>query len=257
MMTVNSYRDFDMFKRNFLTRGDEFTIIEKGKQKSLQINGKLEVSYKQKNNSLSQYLRNPKYLNIIRIVHAEVNRYIVSNNFNIAPVEPVNKAILLKNSLYRQYPDGSYFYLIDIKHAYWRFAYLLGYIKYETYKKYKDAKEYKLARNIALSTLVSKKQKQYYSNGKLINEIRCVNDYSALMYKNIRYSTYNMVGKIELILGDKCLAYRVDGVMVTGDAIPIVRQFLRNNKLTGDIIECQKENDSQYLIISTGKLKNL
>jgi hypothetical protein len=257
MMNLTSFRDFDAVARSLNNQKVDFAVVEKGKKKSVFINGKIEIHYRSVNKKISGYFNDPKNLNVIKIVHAQANSYIKANKLLIKEVKQKNGAVKLKKGLFRSFPDGSYFYLMDIKHAYWRFAYLLGYIKYDTYKKYKDSPDFKLARNIALSTLATKKKKKYYSQGKLINEITCLNSCSWMMYKNIRYSTYNTCGDIERLLGDKCVAYRVDGVMVTGDAIQIVKNFMKSRKLSYEIVECQKINDLQYTIIDTGEVKNL
>ena len=257
MMHITSIRDFDAITRGLINQKADFTIVEKGKKKSVFINGETELLYRSPNKNISGYFKDSKNVNLIRIVHAQANAYIRAHNLEIKEVKQKNGAVKLKKNLFRSFPDGSYFYLMDIKHAYWRFAYLLGYINHETYKKYKDAPEFKLARNIALSTLTTKKRKKYYIQGKLINEITCCDICSWMMYKNIRYSTYNTCGEIEQLLGDSCVAYRVDGVMITGDAIQIVKHYMKNRKLFYEIIECQKINDLQYTIIDTGEVKNL
>lgn len=257
MMTLTSLRDFDAIMRGLNNQNKEFSIVEKGKKKSVLINGKTEIYYRSKKNRISDYFKKSSNLNVIRIVHAQANAYIKDHGLEVDEIKQKNGAVKLKRELFSSFPDGSYFYLIDIKHAYWRFAYLLGYIKYDTYRKYKDSPDFKLARNIALSTLTTKKKKKYYSGGKLINEILCHDNCSWAMYKNIRYSTYNTCGELEALLGDRCVSYRVDGVMVTGDAIPVVKHFMKIRKLSYEITECQKVNDIQYAIVATGEIKNL
>lgn len=249
-------RDFNAVQKSLVNQRRNFTITEKGERRTIYFAGKPQVKYMGRSN-LSAYFRDTQKLNLIRTVHAQVNKYIKAQNFLIEEIEPTYKAIKLKRELYRSYPDEYYFYLVDIKHAYWRFAYLLGYINHSTYTKYKDDPDYKLARLIALSTLSSKKKRKYYINGKFINEILSYDMCSWIIYKNIRHSTYNICGELNKILGDKCLSYRVDGVMVVGDVVPIVKEFMKINKLSCKIVECQKVNHSQYVITETGEVKNL
>ncbi len=257
MMSLSKPRDFDAIRKLLIKQKKDFIIVERGRKKTVIISGQPRIYYNSISHNNSKYFKDATKLNLIRIVHAQVNKHIKSKGFLIDEVPHVFSSINIKKALYSTYPDGYCFYHVDIKHAYWRFAYLLGYITYATYTKYKDDPDYKLARNIALSTLSTKKKRKYYSQGKFINQILSYDICSWTIYKNIRYSTYNICGEINKMLGDKCLAYRVDGVIILGEALSIVKEFMRINKLYFKVIECQKANDFQYVITDSGELKNL
>ena len=255
MMQVNRLRDLDAVKRSLADQGKDFNIVIQGARKTIHMDGKAQVQFSK--NHRNRYFKNPAKLSVIRTVHGQVRKYIKDHDFHIPEIKQVHGAIQVKKALYRTFPDGAYFYHLDIRHAYWRFAYDLGYIKYKTYKKYCDDLDFKLARNIALSTLSSKKKMVYYKGGKVINDIICDDHQAWIIYKNIRYSTYNTIGELNKMLGDRCISYRVDGVTVTEDAIQIVKQYFSLRKLAFEMFEIKKVNDYQYVIVESGEIKNL
>lgn len=258
MISIDTLRDFNAVSKSLIHQARTFSVIEKGKKKTLHIGGHPEVIYQPFRKSKSKYFNQPGNINVIQVVHSQVTKHIRKKEFFIEEVKSRYPAINVKKDLYQPYPDGSYFYHIDIKHAYWRFAYSLGYISYATYKKYKGP-QYKLARNIALATLATKKQKKFYENGEMILQVKCDDQPRWMIYKNIRYATHNICGEIEDLLGDRCISYRIDGLMVINEAETImkVKAFLKKHNLQYIISERQKINDHQYVITDTGELKNL
>lgn len=185
---------------------------------------------------------------MIAVVHREVDRYIVMNNLKIEKIDNIHGSFYKDHDAYSAIQPGTQLMYIDIRHAYWRVAMVNRYISKYTYKKYAEDPDFKLARNIALSTLSTNVDREYYLNGKYFNSVGCANTARNQIYKNIRHHTYNIVGEMAETIGEACYNYRTDGLLVLND--PAVVDFaidhFRKNSMLIKITPCIKVDDYTY-----------
>jgi hypothetical protein len=99
----------------------------------------------------------------------------------------------------------------DLNHAFWRIAYLKGYISEKTYEHglIEKAKALRLA---TLSVLGREKKYEKYQNGVKIDDIiiRPKNEILQLVYKDIRYSCYYTMYELSKLLGDDFDCWKTD-----------------------------------------------
>ena len=155
--------------------------------------------------------------------------------------------------MYLDLPMGFEFFYVDIKHCYWRIAYLIGVLNKKTYIKYRDSARYKLARNISLSILTSEKSKEYYENGELLLKVTCDNTHYKTIYQNIRYTAYNFSGRVKELLDGRCIGYYVDGFMILPEDFELVRKEMRSAKMYYSLTKCTKIDAKKYMYGSVEK----
>jgi hypothetical protein len=99
----------------------------------------------------------------------------------------------------------------DLNHAFWRIAFIKGYISEKTYERglIEKAKALRLA---TLSTLGTERVYDIYKDGVLVEQqIKRKKDEVLLdVYKDIRYSCYFMMHELSVILGDDFDCYKTD-----------------------------------------------
>lgn len=100
----------------------------------------------------------------------------------------------------------------DLNHAYWRIAYLKGYISENTYTKGLRNDDSKQVRLATLGVLGRKKEYDVYENGEYVRTIIRTpeNPLAKMVYKDIRFTCYNMMYELSQILGDDFESWNVD-----------------------------------------------
>jgi hypothetical protein len=143
---------------------------------------------------------------------------------------------------------GDKFYYIDISHCYWRIAYLKNYISKKLYENVLKKPELKIYRNMALACIVAPKKRQYFKNGEMILEISEDKELWKIIYDNIRFTSYNIIGNISSSEDIKkyFIAYRTDGIMVTKPALKFVENMLKQHNLDYKVYNCVKVDDNHY-----------
>jgi len=228
-------------------------VEHKTGSKYLVINGRALYTTSRKIPSL-KILKDPVSKSLIANVRKTVNKYILENNFNIEPVKLVYPACSIDRGKYKSLDEGAEFFYVDIKHAYWRIAYKMGVICKPIYERYKDSQKFKLVRNIALSTLARSITRDYYRNGKLLNSITCVSDHYKQIYKNIRYTTYNLTGTLNEIAGKNSIGYKIDGLLVLPAAVNKIKQQIKNKRFFYSVTKCKKIDDKRFLFGTEEKI---
>lgn len=99
----------------------------------------------------------------------------------------------------------------DLNHAFWRIAYVKGYIRKKTYE-YGMPDKAKALRLATLSTLGREKSYEKYVNGEFVGTIvgKEKNEQLQFIYKDIRYSCYYMMYELSQMLGDDFDCWRTD-----------------------------------------------
>jgi hypothetical protein len=129
---------------------------------------------------------------------------------------------------------------------------LKNYISKKLYEDVLKKPELKIYRNMALACIVAPKKRKYYKNGELFIEISEDKELWKVIYDNIRFTSYNIVGEIANNNQVKkyFIAYRTDGIMITKPALKIVEIFLKKFNLEYKIYNCLKIDDNHYFFDS-------
>jgi hypothetical protein len=188
-------------------------------------------------------------------VRASVTRYIKKTNFQVPAIKKEYPVTFTNRFFWESIPENTEFFIIDAKHAYWRIAYLHGYINKKLYEKYAENKEMKQVKNISLSILNSRQKRQYYSGNKLTHEIGCDTSLYCRVYDNIRYFSYNLCGSLRNSLDESCFAYRTDGVFILKPGLHDAKKIFEKNNLLYKIEKCVKV-DNKTFSTQDGELKN-
>lgn len=191
-------------------------------------------------------LKNKLARDLMKNVRSSVTRYIKSVNFQVPEIKKEYPVIFTNRLFWESIPDNTDFYIIDAKHAYWRIAFLLGYIKKGMYEKYAENKEIKAVRNIALAILNSSHKCEYYQNRKKIHECECDTSLYSRVYNNIRYFSYNLCGRLRNDLDNACFAYRTDGVFLLRFGLYRAKKIFEENNLLYKIEKCVKIDNKSY-----------
>jgi len=249
MIELN-YKDLDIYKSNLLKRKTSFVIEKKRNEQNILVQGKRIAKFKA-NNSLSHLQREDSkhILNLFATVKKSINKYILDSNYNIQKVDKKYDSTYSNRGLFRELPIGFEFYYVDVKHCYWRIAYLKGYISEYFYLKVLENPDLKIFRNMALSCIIAPKTKEYYEDGKFICEITEDTEIYNDIYESIRFTAWNIFGSIafEKIGKEKTIGYYTDGIMIFSEDVPKVRTILARNKLQYNIYKCKKVTDTEYL----------
>jgi hypothetical protein len=259
MLDLKNKGDFDIVKNTLIQKKLTFFIDTSASSSYIVMDNKKRASYKTGTAELSSYFKDRAKANIISTVHGQVYRFIREHGLEIEKVIPEYPSQGKNFKLFRELEPGTELAYIDIKHAYWRVAFILGYISKSTYKKYANDPEYKLGRNVALSTLVSKKRREVYIEGKYRDTIHCNKNILETVYSNIRYKTYNIIGELAELLGDGCFLYRVDGLLSLYDMTTIMycRDYFKKENVLFDVVKYIKKDDSHILNAITNELKKI
>jgi hypothetical protein len=257
MLRAKSNTDFTVIKQNLIARKHTFFIEQKANNYSIIFNNKKQSTFYSKASQVDGYFKDKTKIGVIASIHKEIERYIKSQNLYIEKIKPVHAPMLKEFKSFRELPNDTNLVIVDIKHAYWRIAYLLGYINKKLYKRYADNEDYKLARNIGLSTLVSKKFREMYVNGIQVYKLQCINPQNNVIYENIRHVTYNFIGELHEELGVYSFGYRTDGLLAlnTPEVIEHCKDYFKKNKLLFEATEYIKVNDKEIKSVLTGKVK--
>lgn len=163
------------------------------------------------------------------------------------------------HELYKKLPMGTWFSAIDIKHAYWRMAFIRGYINQKLYDRLK-VPQFKFIRNKALACMTSKVKYQRYKEGELVIEYYTGDPVLLEVYDDIRQRTYSVLDEVAEIVGpDFFLKYHTDCVYVKNEVIDQVTDIFKKHDLDFSIARCRcmdSEMFMQYDINNKPQLKH-
>jgi hypothetical protein len=243
MLQTKTSKSFDQLC-NFISRKGLYSIQLKGKNKILYYNGKELANFRE--GEPNKDLKSKASHILMKTVRASITRYINKVNLDVPIIKQEYPVVFTNKLFWLSIPNETEFYIIDAKHAYWRIAYLKGYIGKRLYEKYAENGDMKVVRNISLSILCVVLKRQYYLGDKLIAEIEADNSLYCRVYKNIRYTSYNLCGRLRNELDKHCFAYRTDGVFVLKPGLKRAKQIFEENNMPYKIDKCTKVDDKTY-----------
>jgi hypothetical protein len=259
MLNLNS-KDLEIYKNNLGSRKRSFFIDTKRGEKNIIVAGR-NVAKLKRNNSISNLGSDDSksILSLFASVKKSVNRYIVNKNFQIPVVPKRYNSVFVNRPLFDTLPVGSQFFYIDVKHCYWRIAFLQGVITDYYYNKVLEKPDLKLYRNMALACVIAGREREYYPNGEFLMKIREDNSLHEQIYKNLRHTAWNIFGRLcfEQIGEDNCIGYYTDGILVFPDDLKTVKAVLARHKLQHRIIPCEKTAHREYVYIDEGDIRRI
>lgn len=257
-MIVMDIDNLDTYITNLKKRKKTFNIEKKRSELNVVISGKKIAKFKNKNAVESVDKKdNKSILNIFSSVKKSINRYIIDNDFKISSVDKKHESSFTNRRLFDSLPYGTEFYYVDVKHCYWRIAYLNGYISEYYYNKVLENPDLKIFRNMALACIIAPKKVEYYIDGKHIWTIQEDTRLYEKIYENIRFTSWNIFGQLtyKKIGTDKTIGYFTDGIMIFKEDLPTVRTTLSRYKLKFNIVKCIKKNYREYLNTEINTIK--
>ena len=257
MLELNT-NNINKFKENLLKRQISFNVEKKRNEILFVSNGKKIAKVESKNSlSFSKAESNHQILNLFANVKKSINKYLVKQNFSFEKIDKEYDSSFTNRILFDYLPIGTQFYYIDVKHCYWRIAFLNGYISEKYYKKILENPDLKIYRNMALSCIIAPKSVEYYKDGVLINHIEEDTSIYKTVYENIRYKAWNTFGKLcfEKIGKDKTIGYYTDGIMVLQEDVDTVKSTLTRNRFQYRVIKCIKTKHRQWMNCDTNEFR--
>ena len=251
MLPVKTLESFNKIV-DHLGHEHSFSIEIRGMRKVINFNGKRIASFRP--GATNPELQTKEARKLMSQVRASMTRYIKKNNFAVPKIKKEYPVVFTNRLFWESIPADTEFFIIDAKHAYWRIAYLLGYLSENMYKKYAENKDLKQVRNISLAILNSSIKKEYYRHGEKILEVQCDTSLYHQIYDNIRYFSYNLCGKIRNNLDDSCFAYRTDGVFILKSGLSRAKKMFDNANLLYKVDKYTKIDDKTYVNIN-GEIK--
>lgn len=242
-------KSFNNYIDNFCRENKTFVIESKRNLESLYMNNKLVLMTKNKNNRFGKDKTKLKsIINLFAQVQKSINRYLKQIEFDIQPVEKRFGSSKTDRDKWRSMGVGEVFYYIDVKHCFWRIGFLKGYIGKNLYENILLKEELKLQRNMSLALIIAPKRRRYFKYGKLLHEISEDRRMYRIVYDNIRFTAYNLMGDCMVMSKQHFIAYRTDGIMVDKKAIKRVSRFIDDNGFNYLIKECCKVGDRHYVV---------
>ncbi len=198
------------------------TIIGNDFDKSLSMAIKFKKDFKTKKSGLCSeifmsnseqrilFTKNKEFMSglfLFKMVRKDVEDYIEKNGA-IIPIDeiPVN----YKNE---NFDSKNKIIGVDLNHAYWRVAYLKGYISQNTYEKGLKSSKLKQVRLSALSNMGRSKIYKVYAKGEFSHEEKSEPIKELIdIYNDIRYSTFAVLKDISIELGNDFYCWKTDCV---------------------------------------------
>ncbi len=253
--------DFNVFTKNLASNNaiycieqkrDRRVLIHQGKpmalyagNKSSQPRCELPKTYWEKKEDLR---KSRQVLGLISAVKRDFTSHIIRNKIIIPEVQQVYGACWRNNEKWMDMEKNSQFFYVDADHCYWRIAYLLGYISERLYSETLKKLNMKLYRNMALACVVAGKARQYFNGTTKLMELYESNDLYVRMYNNIRYTAYNVMGRIAEATKEKCLGYKVDGIMIDEEYLEVAKTMMEENDLLYKVMDCKKLNAQMHTL---------
>ena len=143
---------------------------------------------------------------LFNMVKRNCEKFLVDNPFIVLPEQKPVSAYNFDYDHTKGVITGT-----DLDHAYWRIAFIKGYISEKTYLFGLDEK-CKALRLATISTLGREKKYELYQGSELIESVVLVKKDEQLrrIYKDVRLSCFFMLSQLAEVLGDEFDCYKTD-----------------------------------------------
>jgi hypothetical protein len=170
-------------------------------------------------------------------VSRSFNAYAKQNPIENVPFYP--SMVFKTNRVDFDKLDPNSYSATDLDHAYWRIAFLLGYISEKLYNS--GLKWDKRIRNITMAVLASERKFVKFDNGEPTpnQSIIIKKETLSKMYKNIRHTCYQHMNALMVLLGEDFLCYKTDCIYYVKKAAntKMVMKYLSEHRLLFKIVE--------------------
>lgn len=149
---------------------------------------------------------------------------------------------------FKEIPNGSVFYSVDINHAYFQVLRKLNYISEEFYRIYKDQDHYKKAFHFSCSWLASRTKIYTYKMGVLVgvqDKAKSEKEFKQI-YDNVRHTLQNLLGELYERIGTNAVAYLTDEIFIKKEALPEVKEFFKEKGYEFKTSLCWKINNTEF-----------
>lgn len=246
METNNGRSNFKAYVDSFIAKKKNFHIHRKRGNESMHVNDNTVAIYKSGKRKKNKQL-DKEVVNLIANVSKNINNFCVKNQFDFEIEKERHTSIWSNHDLFFELDEGEIFYYIDIKHCFWRIAFLKGYISENMYKSILEKPHLKTYRNMALACIVAPASRDYYVNGEKVLGIEEDKTMHRLIYDNIRFTCYNLMGDIAAAVGEKyVIGYRTDGIMVLPEKKDEVISLIKEQDFMCTDKRIIKVDDSYY-----------
>src|SRR3990167_2408770 len=238
---------FDEFVKQFDKQNLEFVVSSKRNLHLLYYNQQLLLISKNPNNRFKlqkKEIRATKSL--YGQVKTNVNKHLKLNLFNPEIVEKRFNSSKKNREKWEQMGAGEIFYYVDIKHCFWRIAFLKNYISKKLYERVLEQPEFKVHRNMSLALIIAPESRAFHKNGKVEYRITEEKGMYNDIYNNIRYVSYNLMGDCMELAGKHFISYMTDGIMVDKPALKKIEKFIKNQNFFYTVVECSKIDKKTY-----------
>ena len=240
-------KSFSGYVKSMSDQKRTFIVGKKRGNKGIIFNNKYLVMNRNKNIVKNKKVKSSEINSLIGQVAKSVNRFLVSVKLDPEIIKQEHPSTSTNRRKYRLMKDGAKFYYVDIAHCYWRISFLKRYISEKLYNNVLLKDELKLFRNIALACIVSPAGRTYYIRGVKSYVIEEDRSLHRIIYNNIRFTCYNLLGEIAKSAGDSFIAYRTDGIMVEKKGLAKVKKLMKENNFMFTVKECEKMDELYYL----------
>jgi hypothetical protein len=238
-------KDFNDYVTHLSESGSRFIVDEKRNTKSIIISGKYFAFTKNKNH-LAKGEEKKEMLSLFSQVGKSVSNYIKLNEFDVEKIKQIHPQTQVDRKKYEKMKVGAEFFYVDISHCFWRIGFLKGYINPKLYNKVLKNPSLKQFRNMSLAIIKAARSRYYFDNGKLINKVTEERTLWENVYDNIRFTCYNFLGETKSVAGNKFVAYKTDGIMVTRPALKKIKDAFTAAGFEYKVITCFKVDDKNY-----------
>jgi hypothetical protein len=246
MPTKSEKSDFDAQKETFIKRQKTFHIHKKRGTETMHMSDNMVAMYKSSKRKKDKSL-NKEIINLIANVAKNVNSFIRKSNCQFEIEEERHSSTWTNRDLYDELDEGEIFYYIDVKHCFWRIAFLKGYISKRMYESILDKPHLKTYRNMALACIIAPASREYYVRGRHVITIEEDKTLHRLIYDNIRFTAYNLMGDIAAVIGDAyVIGYRTDGILVLPDMKDEVVSLIEEQDYMCEVKKIIKIDDEFY-----------
>lgn len=246
--------NFDRYVTNLCQQNRTFVVESKRNVSSLYMNKQMVLLTKNENQKFGEDRKKIQaIIHFFGQVQGGINRHLKKIGFQVEPLKKRYTSSKTDREKWGNMADGEVFYYIDVKHCFWRISYLNDYIGKNLYERVLEKEDFKFARNMSLALIVAPRTRKYYKNGVLICEITEERTMYRIIYDNIRFEAYNLMGDCMKIAKQHFIAYRTDGILLDKKALKRVCRFIDDNNLTYAIKECYKIDDRHYSVDGTEK----
>jgi hypothetical protein len=252
----NTDQLFQIYKEKCL-KHQTFKRMDRRNKTTLIKDGRIQyVYYAVKKRTYNTRISKSRISVLFRSVKEAYHKYIIENNFTIDVPEKKGMVRGKNIKLWQSLNIGDTYYCLDLSHAYWRQAKMIGMLHDKLYNKYKDDKDMKLFRNMAFAAVLAPKTVEYVVNGRYAG---CFTEDTSIyneVYKKIRFTVYNLIYDLKDILIDSWLEYNIDAIYFLPDSLKIAKKYMDDLGYIYTIEKCQKINNDEYVVLKGGEIKS-